>query len=126
MLSKEEVALIESYSEEQHVSLSSSLREFGISSRQYYRAKHKYLEEQDGETSGEFIQLSPESAYVSNPIKRRRAVKSKPTSDAVVPSMTIELHTTDGSSLLIQGVVSLQHFGLLLESLHPSAHVQSE
>jgi hypothetical protein len=126
MLSKEEVALIESYREEAHVSLSSSLRAFGISSRQYYRAKHKYQEEQDGAPIGEFIQLSPERGNVSTPLKRRRTVKSTPTSAAGVPSMTIEFHTTDGSSLLIQGVVSLRHFGLLLEILHPSTHVQSE
>ena len=59
MMTKEEVAQVIAYCDENKISYKQRLAELGINPWNFYDAKRKYAPKQEGESSGEFLQLVP-------------------------------------------------------------------
>ena len=62
-MTKEEVAQVIAYCDENKISYKQRLAELGINPWNFYDAKRKYAPKQEGESSGEFLQLVPDHSY---------------------------------------------------------------
>ena len=58
-MTKEEVAEVVAYCEENKISYKQRLSELGISDWSFYSAKRKYAPKQEGDNAGDFLQLIP-------------------------------------------------------------------
>lgn len=58
-MTKEEVAQVIAYCDENKISYKQRLEELGINPWSFYDAKCKYAPKEEGENSGEFLQLVP-------------------------------------------------------------------
>ena len=58
-MTKEEVAQVIAYCDENKISYKQRLSELGISPWNFYDAKRKYAPKEEGENAGEFLQLIP-------------------------------------------------------------------
>ena len=104
MMTKEEVAEVVAYCEENKVSYKQRLAELGINAWNFYDAKRKYAPKQEGENAGEFLQLVSGGAFLPDPIKpaRSRSGKQKNAEQSAV-AVTIELRTPTGTMMRISG-----------------------
>ena len=62
-MTKEEVAQVIAYCDENKISYKQRLAELGINPWNFYDAKRKYAPKQEGESSGEFLQLVPGGSF---------------------------------------------------------------
>ena len=62
MMTKEEVAQVIAYCDENKISYKQRLSELGISPWNFYDAKRKYAPKEEGDNAGEFLQLIPGGA----------------------------------------------------------------
>ena len=62
MMTKEDVALVVAYCDENNVSQKQRLEELGIPAWKFYDAKRKYAPKQGNDNSGEFLQLTSGAA----------------------------------------------------------------
>ena len=69
MMTKEEVAQVITYCEENKISYKQRLAEMGVNPWNFYDAKRKYAPKQEGDNAGEFLQLMPGETFLPNPIK---------------------------------------------------------
>ena len=94
MMTKEEVAQVIAYCDENKISYKQRLSELGISPWSFYDAKRKYAPKEEGDNAGEFIQLIPGGSFLPNPIKpsRSRSSKQKESAQETV-AVNIELKT---------------------------------
>ena len=76
-MTKEEVAQVIAYCDENKISYKQRLEELGINPWSFYDAKRKYASKADGENAGEFLQLVPGGAFFPNPIKPARSKSGK-------------------------------------------------
>lgn len=90
-MTKEEVAQVIAYCDENKISYKQRLSELGISPWCLYDAKRKYAPKVEGENAGEFL---------PNPIKpsRSRSSKQKESAQETV-AVNIELRTPTGTML---------------------------
>jgi hypothetical protein len=104
MMTKEEVADVVAYCEENKVSYKQRLAELGINAWNFYDAKRKYAPSQEGENAGEFLQLVSGGTFLPDPIKpaRSRSGKQKNAEQSAV-AVTIELRTPTGTMMRISG-----------------------
>ena len=58
-MTKEEVAQVIAYCDENKISYKQRLSELGISPWNFYDAKRKYAPKEEGDNAGEFLQLIP-------------------------------------------------------------------
>ena len=72
-MTKEEVAQVIAYCDENKISYKQRLSELGISPWNFYDAKRKYAPKEEGDNAGEFLQLIPGGAFLPNPIKPSRS-----------------------------------------------------
>jgi len=77
MMTKEEVAQVIAYCDENKISYKQRLSELGVHPWSFYDAKRKYASKQEEETDGEFLQLTPGGSFLPNPIKPARSKNSK-------------------------------------------------
>ena len=93
MMTKEEIAEVVAYCDENKISYKQRLSELGISECK-----------QDGDSAGDFLQLVPGGTFLPNPIKPARS-KSGKQKDAErnVVSVCIELRTPTGTMIRISG-----------------------
>lgn len=110
MMTKEEVAAIVTYCEENGVSYKDRLNELGVSPWKFYDSKRKHAKEQD---KGVFLQLQPGGAFVPNPIKPGRSSRSAKKEQSSSSLLIIELKTPTGAMMRIQGEMS----GKMLQEL---------
>lgn len=103
-MTKEEVADVVAYCEENKVSYKQRLAELGINAWNFYDAKRKYAPKQEGENAGEFLQLVSGGTFLPDPIKpaRSRSGKQKNAEQSAV-AVTIELRTPTGTMMRIGG-----------------------
>ena len=103
-MTKEEVAQVIAYCDENKISYKQRLEELGINPWSFYDAKRKYAPKEEGENSGEFLQLVPEGSFLPNPIKpsRSRSIKQKDSAQSLV-AVSIELRTPNGTMKRISG-----------------------
>ena len=71
-MTKEEVAQVIAYCDENKISYKQRLAELGVNPWSFYDAKRKYAPKEEGENSGEFLQLVPGGSFLPNPIKPSR------------------------------------------------------
>lgn len=102
MMTKEEVAQVIAYCDENKISYKQRLAELGINPWNFYDAKRKYAPKQEGESSGEFLQLVPGGSFLPNPIKpsRSRSSRQKDSAQGAV-AVSIELKTPTGTRMRI-------------------------
>ena len=102
-MTKEEVAQVIAYCDENKISYKQRLSEMGINPWNFYDAKRKYAPKEEGEESGEFLQLMPGGTFRPNPIKppRSRGRQKDPAQGAV--AVNIELRTPTGTMMWISG-----------------------
>ena len=103
-MTKEEVAQVIAYCDENKISYKQRLAELGINPWNFYDAKRKYAPKQEGESRGEFLQLVPGGSFLPNPIKpsRSRSSKQKVSAQGAV-AVSIELKTPNGTMMRISG-----------------------
>ena len=99
-MTKEEVAQVMAYCDENKISYKQRLSELGISPWCFYDAKRKYAPKEEGENAGEFLHLIPGGTFLSNPIKPSRSRSSKQKASAQgAEDVSIELRTPTGTML---------------------------
>ena len=76
-MTKEEVAQVIAYCDENKISYKQLLSELGISPWSFYDAKRKYAPKEEGDNAGEFLQLIPGGSFLPNTIKPSRSSRSK-------------------------------------------------
>ena len=76
-MTKEEVARVIAYCDENKISYKQRLAELGVNPWSFYDAKRKYAPKEEGENAGEFLQLVPEGTFLPNPIKPSRSRSSQ-------------------------------------------------
>ena len=106
-MTKEEVAQVIAYCDENKISYKQRLSELGISPWNFYDAKRKYAPKEEGDNvdnAGEFLQLILGGAFLPNPIKpsRSRSSKQKESAQETV-AVNIELKTPTGTMMRISG-----------------------
>ena len=104
MMTKEEVAQVIAYCDENKISYKQRLSELEISPWNLYDTKRKYAPKAEGDNAGEFLQLIPGGAFLPNPIKpsRSRSSKQKESAQETV-AVNIELRTPTGTMMRISG-----------------------
>ena len=104
MMTKEEVAQVIAYCDENKISYKQRLAELGVNPWSFYDAKRKFAPKEDGENAGEFLQLVPGGSFLPNPIKpsRSRSSKQKDSAQGAV-AVSIELRTPTGTMMRISG-----------------------
>jgi hypothetical protein len=104
MMTKEEVAQVITYCEENKISYKQRLAEMGVNPWSFYDAKRKYAPKQEGDNAGEFLQLMPGEAFLPNPIKPSRSKSGKQkNAEKDVIAISIELRTPTGTLMRISG-----------------------
>lgn len=71
-MTKEEVAQVIAYCDENKISYKQRLAELGINPWSFYDAKRKYALKEEGENAGEFLLLVPGGSFLANSIKPSR------------------------------------------------------
>ena len=122
MRTKEEVAQVIAYRDENKISYKQRLSELGISPWNFYDAKRKYAPKEEEENAGEFLHLIPGGSFQPNPIKpsRSRSNKQKESAQETV-AVNIELRTPTGTMMRISG--NLTGRELKENSIASSTHV---
>lgn len=123
MMTKEEVAQIVSYCEENHVSYKQRLSELDIPLWKFYDAKRRYAPKNEGDNAGEFLQLVPGESFLPNPIKpsRSRSARQKSSEQQQLSSVSIELRTPNGTMMRISGELTGRQLQEII--IASSAHV---
>lgn len=120
-MTKEEVAQVITYCEENKVSYKQRLSELGVNTWSFYDAKRKYTPKQEGDNTGEFLQLVPGGAFLPNPIKpsRSKGGKQKDTEKGKV-NVSVELRTPTGTMMRISGELTGQELKdiIIASSVH--------
>ena len=100
MMTKEEVAQVIAYCDENKISHKRRLSELGINPWNFYDAKRKYAPKEEEENAGEFLQLIPGGSFIRSPIKpsRSRNIKQKKSAQGA-EDVSIELRTPTGTML---------------------------
>ena len=113
MMTKEEVAAIVSYCQENKVSFKQRLAELGIQEWTFYESKRKYAPKEVGEKAGEFL---------PNPIRpsRSRSARQK-AENSCVALVSIELRTATGTEMRISGNLTGRQIQEII--IASSAHV---
>ena len=103
-MTKEEVAQVIAYCDENKISYKQRLSELGISPWNFYDAKRKYAPKEEEENAGEFLQLIPGGSFIRSPIKPSRSCSSKQKESAQeTVAVNIELKTPTGTMMRISG-----------------------
>ena len=93
-MTKEEVAQVIAYCDENKISYKRRLSELGVRPWCFYDAKRKYAPKEEGDNAGEFLQLIPGGSFLPNRIKpsRSRGNKQKESAQGA-ENVNIELRT---------------------------------
>ena len=99
MMTKEEVAQVIAYCDENKISYKQRLSELGISPWNFYDAKRKYAPKEEGDNAGEFLQLIPGVSFLLNPIKPSQSCSIEQ-KESAQETVSINLRTPTGTMLL--------------------------
>lgn len=103
-MTKEEVARVIAYCDENKISYKQRLSELGVNPWRFYDAKRKYAPKQEGDNAGEFLQLIPGGTFLPNPIKPARSkIGKQKVAEKGPASVCIELRTPTGTMMRISG-----------------------
>lgn len=128
MLSKEEVSDVISYCQEHGCTYKERLRELGIPEWKFYDSKYKYaIQERKDSGKGRFLQLKPGSDGSLAPFpsfdspKTGRKADRPGSSSAPASMLSVELQTSTGTMMRIQGDMTPEHLAAIIQS--SSRHV---
>jgi hypothetical protein len=122
MMTKEEVAAIVTYCQEDKVSYKQRLAELDIRPWHFYDAKRKYAPREEGQDTGEFLQLVPGGNFLPNPLQPSRSRSARQKSDAAgTATVSIELRTATGTMMRISGNLTGRQIQEII--IASSAHV---
>ena len=118
MLSKEEISEVISYCQEHGCSYKDRLTELGIPEWKFYDSKYRYaIQERKIKESGQFLQLKPSSdgsfvlfPSLDSPKTGRKEDKQKCAQRSM---LSIELQTSNGTMMRIQGDMSPEHLAAI-------------
>ena len=118
MMTREEIAAIDRECEEQHISQQAYLESHGIARHQYYRWKRRYREE-DGASlvPAGFVPMMPGSVQAQSvPVQRAKGKQEK--SQERESFLTVEIRTSCGSAMRIQGAMTAAHLREIISAGH--------
>ena len=128
MLSKEEVSDVISYCQEHGCTYKERLHELGIPEWKFYDSKYKYaIQERKDSGKGRFLQLKPGSDGSLAPFpsfdspKIGRKADRPGSSSAPASMLSVELQTSTGTMMRIQGDMTPEHLAAIIQS--SSRHV---
>ena len=111
MMTREQILEIDQYCQEHKMSYRQRLEELSIPSWTFYKAKRKYrMQDEAASVPGEFVQMVP-GTFCSGMMPVRNARKTSPARGGSEPEsfLTIELRTASGTTMRIQGSLSVAH-----------------
>lgn len=117
-MTREEIAAIDRECEEQHISQQAYLESHGIARHQYYRWKRRYREE-DGASlvPAGFVPMMPGSVQTQSvPVQRGKGKQEK--SQERESFLTVEIRTSCGSAMRIQGAMTAAHLREIISAGH--------
>lgn len=106
MMTKEEVASIVKYCNDNSVSYKARLSELGVPEWRFFESKRHYAKEQasSASSSGEFLQLTAGGDFVPIPAFAAKTVRGFSKKNSQAPRMiSVELRTQNGTMMRIQG-----------------------
>lgn len=128
MLSKEEVSDVISYCQEHGCTYKERLQELGIPEWKFYDSKYKYaIQERKDSGKGRFLQLKPGldgslAPFLSFDSPKTGRKADRPGSSPAPASMlSVELQTSTGTMMRIQGDMTPEHLAAIIQS--SSRHV---
>lgn len=128
MLSKEEVSDVISYCQEYGCTYKERLQELGIPEWKFYDSKYKYaIQERKDSGKGRFLQLKAgtDGSLATFPSfdspKTGRKADRPGSSSAPASMLSVELQTSTGTMMRIQGDMTPEHLAAIIQS--SSRHV---
>lgn len=111
MLTREQILEIDQYCQEHKVSQQQRLNELGIGRHQFYVWKRKYrLEDEAGNTPCGFVQLRPGGEFMPSSMPpAKTSGKRKGASSMQESFLTVEIRTSSGTAMRIQGNMTAAH-----------------
>ena len=106
MMTKEEVASIVKYSNDNGLSYKARLSELGVPDGRFFESKRHYAKEQasSASSSGEFLQLTAGGDFVPMPAFAAKTGRGFSKKNSQAPRMiSVELLTPNGTMMRIQG-----------------------
>ena len=119
MMTKEDVAGIMTHCQEKGISYKTRLAELGIPEWRFYESKSRYAREQESEMreKGEFLQLTSGSEFVPmRSFAAKTGRKAKDKKEAQSRMLSIELRTSNGTMMRIQGELSQQCLQAIIQA----------
>ena len=116
MMTREEIAAIDRECEEQHISQQDYLDSHGIARHQYYRWKRRYREEDEQSLApAGFVPMMP-GAAPAQPVPAQRAKGKQQKLPDQESFLTVEIRTSCGSAMRIQGNMNAAHLREIISS----------
>lgn len=119
MMTKEEVASIVKYCNDNGVSYKARLSELGVPEWKFFESKRRYAKEQASSASpaGEFLQLTAGGDFVPMPSFAAKTGRGFSKKNTQAPKMiSVELRTPNGTMMGIQGELDKEHLQSIIQA----------
>lgn len=119
MMTKEEVASIVKYCNDNGVSYKARLSELGVPEWKFFESKRRYAKEQASSASpaGEFLQLTAGGDFVPMPSSAAKTGRGFSKKNTQAPKMiSVELRTPNGTMMRIQGELDKEHLQSIIQA----------
>ena len=120
MMTKEEVASIVKYCNDNGVSYKSRLSELGVPEWKFFESKRRYAKEQASSSAspaGEFLQLTAGGDFVPMPSFAAKTGRGFSKKNVQAPKMiSIELRTPNGTMMRIQGDLDKEYLQSIIQA----------
>ena len=119
MMSKEEVASIVKYCNDNGVSYKARLSELGVPEWRFFESKRHYAKEQasSASPSGEFLQLTAGGDFVPMPAFAAKTGRGFSKRNSQAPKMiSVELRTQNGTMMRIQGELDKYYLQSIIQA----------
>lgn len=118
-MTKEEVASIVRYCNDNGVSYMARLSELGVPEWRFFESKRHYAKEQasSASSSGEFLQLTAGGDFVPMPAFAAKTGRGFSKKNSQAPRMiSVELRTLNGTMMRIQGELDKEHLQSIIQA----------
>lgn len=120
MMTKEEVASIVQYCNDNGVSYKARLSELGVPEWKFFESKRHYAKEQasSASTAGEFLQQTAGGNFVPMPSFAAKTGRGFSKKNVQAPKMiSVELRTPNGTMMRIQGELDKEYLQSIIQAL---------
>ena len=114
-MTREGIAAIDRECDEQHISQQDYLEAHGIDRHQYYRWKRKYREEDEQSLVPAGFVPMPSTAPAQSVPAQKSKIKQQKSPDQE-SYMTVEIRTSSGSAMRIQGSMTAAHLRAIISA----------